>query len=503
MKSILDGVTMGMTKRADAQDPVVAKADEEIHNKVQEIAILAWAPHTCINLHLTDWVTAQQEDPILKTDQVDLWPENTGSKTPAGRWCKDWWRENYSPRVEEANALPRSPLPLPHTNWQVGRRFAICGPHGSLSSCHEWMSLRCWTPGSAADAVLATWPVLVARNGHTDAEGDQQLWVMHPACSQSCQSPNATHHCYCTFWVATCWLYQLWDHDWINPQTWWTFWSFVTTLWNMLWHTWSLIKLQKLLLSFCGKDTSQSLEHWPSSWATKGPTLKAPSTESFVNLWAYRRLGLHLTMLKPMDRCNKLMLMHMIGKLSKDQKVDWPKHLPELVHAYNSMRLAITGYSPHYLMFGCQPDLLIDFYFPMIMGSTKYTSMLTTTLLSYVYDCRKPLKRLKCSPHQRQRDRSSTMIGKLTPFSWNQVTWSWLKLDAYREVGGVGIGGRRNHTKWSSRLLKASLPTSWRTSRQDAHESSSETDFFSSLLQRGLPSVWLCGLSRPGAPPPP
>ena len=28
MKSILDGVTVGTTDRADAQDPVVAKADE-------------------------------------------------------------------------------------------------------------------------------------------------------------------------------------------------------------------------------------------------------------------------------------------------------------------------------------------------------------------------------------------------------------------------------------------------------------------------------------------
>ena len=45
-------------------------------------------------------------------------------------------------------------------------------------------------------------------------------------------------------------------------------------------------------------------------------------------------------------------LMQMIGKLGRDQKADWPKHLPELVHAYSSTRLAITGYSPHYLMFG-------------------------------------------------------------------------------------------------------------------------------------------------------
>ena len=47
--------------------------------------------------------------------------------------------------------------------------------------------------------------------------------------------------------------------------------------------------------------------------------------------------------------------------------------------------------------------------------------------LRYVNDCRKPLKRLKYSPHQRQRDRSGTLIGKLMPFCWNQVTWSWLK----------------------------------------------------------------------------
>ena len=36
------------------------------------------------------------------------------------------------------------------------------------------------------------------------------------------------------------------------------------------------------------------------------------------------------------------MPMSMIGKLSRDWKMDWPRHLPELVHAYNSMRSAIN-----------------------------------------------------------------------------------------------------------------------------------------------------------------
>ena len=117
----------------------------------------------------------------------------------------------------------------------------------------------------------------------------------------------------------------------------------------------------------------------------------------------------------------------MIGKLSKEQKADWPKHLPELVHAYNSMRLAITGYSQHYLMFGCQPCLPINFYFPT-MRDTENTSMLITTLLSYVNDCEKPSRKHKHSPHQKLRERSDTMIERLMPFHWNQAIWSWLKL---------------------------------------------------------------------------
>ena len=37
MKSILDGVTMEMTKGVDAHDPVVTEADEEIHNQSREL----------------------------------------------------------------------------------------------------------------------------------------------------------------------------------------------------------------------------------------------------------------------------------------------------------------------------------------------------------------------------------------------------------------------------------------------------------------------------------
>ena len=169
------------------------------------------------------------------------------------------------------------------------------------------MSLRCWTPGSAADTVLATWLVPVARNGHTDAEGYQQLQVMHPAWRQSCQSPNVTHHCYCTSEAATHWLYQYWDNHEVGstPKCGKPF-GFCNHFMKHVMAYMTSNQTVKTLLSFCGKDTSQSLEHWPSSWVTEGPTLKATSSGSFMSLGAYGRLGLHLTMLRQMDRWNEL-----------------------------------------------------------------------------------------------------------------------------------------------------------------------------------------------------
>ena len=64
------------------------------------------------------------------------------------------------------------------------------------------------------------------------------------------------------------------------------------------------------------------------------------------------------------------MIMRMIGKLEENKKADWPSHLAEIVHAYNATQSAVTGYSPHYLMFGQWPRLPVDFVFPTI-GSNE------------------------------------------------------------------------------------------------------------------------------------
>ena len=57
-------------------------------------------------------------------------------------------------------------------------------------------------------------------------------------------------------------------------------------------------------------------------------------------------------------------IIRMLGKLTSKQKDNWVPHLPTLLYAYNCTRSSITGYSPHYLMFGRRPRLPVDFYFP-------------------------------------------------------------------------------------------------------------------------------------------
>ena len=61
-------------------------------------------------------------------------------------------------------------------------------------------------------------------------------------------------------------------------------------------------------------------------------------------------------------------IIRMIEKLGKDKKANWSGHLAEIVQAYNATHSAMTGYSPHYLMFRQRPRLPVDFYFPTFMG---------------------------------------------------------------------------------------------------------------------------------------
>lgn len=54
--------------------------------------------------------------------------------------------------------------------------------------------------------------------------------------------------------------------------------------------------------------------------------------------------------------------MHnLLRTLSLEQKNHWPDYLPQLVFSYNTTIHQSTGESPHFLMFGQEPQLPIDF----------------------------------------------------------------------------------------------------------------------------------------------
>ena len=148
-----------------------------------------------------------------------FWVESTGSEASALRHFEHGRGKGCPSKQKKGDILPWSPLPLPHTVWWVGRCFVVCSPHSSLSGCHEWMSLRCWIPGSAANSVPIKRPVLVTWHGHTDAKSDQQLWVVYPTQTCLSQSTNAAHHWHCSFGVATHGFHKHWDVYRVRPTT--------------------------------------------------------------------------------------------------------------------------------------------------------------------------------------------------------------------------------------------------------------------------------------------
>ena len=76
----------------------------------------------------------------------------------------------------------------------------------------------------------------------------------------------------------------------------------------------------------------------------------------------------------------------MIGTLPSELKYNWQEHVSTLVHAYNCMDTAATNFSPHYLMFGREPNLPIDIEF-----GVRTPDLITTSTKDYVEKLQKTL----------------------------------------------------------------------------------------------------------------
>ena len=129
----------------------MAKADEEKHKPVQGTAILAWAAN--VDLHVTDWVTTQQEDPILKT---------------AIEWIS-------SQKVQDLKHLLDNNINAEEGKTILWELKKLTLYQGALYHCH--------TPAGELEEVLwfmvpkAHW--VAAMNGcHKDAEHQAQQWTL-------------------------------------------------------------------------------------------------------------------------------------------------------------------------------------------------------------------------------------------------------------------------------------------------------------------------------------
>ena len=79
-------------------------------------------------------------------------------------------------------------------------------------------------------------------------------------------------------------------------------------------------------------------------------------------------------------------LITMIGTLPSELKYNWQDHVDTLVHAYNCMDTTATNFSPHYLMFGREPNLPIDIEF-----GVRTPDLVATSTKNYVEKLQKRL----------------------------------------------------------------------------------------------------------------
>ena len=100
----------------------------------------------------------------------------------------------------------------------------------------------------------------------------------------------------------------------------------------------------------------------------QGGAFTGKVVESLAKLYGVQKLrtsSYHTQTNGQVEQMNQTLIC-MIGKLDEEKKACWSEYLPELLLSYNSMCSAVTGYSPHFLLFCRRPRIPVDYQFPTI-----------------------------------------------------------------------------------------------------------------------------------------
>ena len=137
VRSVLNGVTLGMVHWAKVHDPAVVEGD---HCLEQEIHVTAG--HTLVQMHVTDWAEAQKKDPLLNT--VLDWlkaQKKTDFKALLARTCLQWRRQADLMELAEFYGSSRSLVPvhsIPKGETKDLLLFMVPRAHhvATLNGCH-------------------------------------------------------------------------------------------------------------------------------------------------------------------------------------------------------------------------------------------------------------------------------------------------------------------------------------------------------------------------------
>ena len=164
----------------------------------------------------------------------------------------------------------------------------------------------------------------------------------------------------------------------------------------------------------------------------KGKSFTSTVVEDLCKLYGVMKLrtsSYHAQTNGQVERMNQT-LIHLIDKLDEDKKACWSKNLPELLMAYNSKRWAVTGYSPHFLLFGRRTRIPVDYLFPTLQD-TPHKSKLEESValhqkrLKEAFAMTRQLTSEEAARQQCHYDRQAGAITLLGTLLWSAPTGLW------------------------------------------------------------------------------